>query len=31
MSALVPWLAGALVVAVLAYLFYALLFPENLE
>lgn len=31
MSSLIPWLAGILVVAVLAYLVYALLFPENLE
>jgi len=31
LSALLPWLAGVLVLAVLAYLFYALLYPENLE
>ena len=31
MSGVLPWLAGLLVVAVLAYLFYALLYPENLE
>ena len=31
MNAAVPWLAGILVAAVLFYLVYALLFPENLE
>lgn len=31
MSALLPFIAAVLVAAVLAYLFYALLYPENLE
>lgn len=31
MSAVLPWAAAALVAAVLAYLFYAMLYPENLE